>query len=144
MEFASIKTTILTALGVIGGVAVAQMGGWDLALQTLVIFMAVDYITGLMVAGVFKQSKKTVSGALESRAGWKGLCRKVATLLLVAIAYRVDALAGTEVVRYAVIIGFVGNELISLTENVGLMGVNFPDPIKKAIDVLVKKGESNG
>lgn len=144
MELANIKGAVLTVLGLSGGFVVSQLGGWDLALQTLVFFMAIDYVTGLMVAGLFKQSKKTESGALESRAGWKGLCRKVVTLMIVAVAFKIDEFVGTEFVRYAVIIGYVGNESISLIENVGLMGVNFPEPLRKAIDVLVKKGESDG
>ena len=70
------KDTICTAIGIIGGVIASLFGGWDTALQTLVIFMAIDYITGLVVAGVFHASPKTKTGALESKAGWKGLIRK--------------------------------------------------------------------
>ena len=60
-------------------------------LQTLVIFMAIDYITGLVVAGVFHASPKTKTGALESKAGWKGLIRKGETLLIVLVACQLDA-----------------------------------------------------
>ena len=74
------KDTICTAIGLIGGAIAALFGGWDTALQTLVIFMAIDYITGLVVAGVFHASPKTKTGALESKAGWKGLIRKGETL----------------------------------------------------------------
>ena len=77
------KDTICTAIGIIGGVIASLFGGWDTALQTLVIFMAIDYITGLVVAGVFHASPKTKTGALESKAGWKGLIRKGETLGLV-------------------------------------------------------------
>ena len=62
------KDTICTAIGIIGGVIASLFGGWDTALQTLVIFMAIDYITGLVVAGVFHASPKTKTGALESKA----------------------------------------------------------------------------
>ena len=72
---------LCTYVGVIGGAIAGLFGGWDTALQTLVIFMAVDYITGLIVAGVFHTSPKTKTGTLESRAGWKGLCRKGVSLL---------------------------------------------------------------
>ena len=64
-----------------GSALASLFGGWDAALKTLIIFMAIDYITGLIVAGVFKTSEKTENGALESRAGWKGLCRTGVTLL---------------------------------------------------------------
>ena len=79
------KDTICTAIGIIGGVIASLFGGWDTALQTLVIFMAIDYITGLVVAGVFHASPKTKTGALESKAGWKGLIRKGETLLIVLV-----------------------------------------------------------
>ena len=109
---------------------------------TLIIFMVVDYITGLIVAGVFKNSTKTESGALESRAGWKGLCRKGVTLLIVLVSYRLDILIGTSYIRDAVIIGFCANEAISIIENAGLMGIPLPAVISKAIDLLTKKSES--
>lgn len=67
------KEYFCTAVGLIGGAIASLYGGWDAALQTLIICMAVDYITGLIVAGVFHASPKTKTGTLESRAGWKGL-----------------------------------------------------------------------
>ena len=70
------KNEICAAIGIVGGAIASLLGGWDTALQTLIIFMAIDYITGLIVAGVFHTSPKTKTGTLESRAGWKGLCRK--------------------------------------------------------------------
>ena len=106
--------------------------------------MIADYITGLIVAGVFHTSTKTDTGTLESRAGWKGLCRKCMTLLYVLIAYRLDLLIGKHYIRDAVIIAFTINELISLTENAGLMGIPMPQVIKNAIDILQrKKGEND-
>ena len=85
------KTTILTAVGAFGA---ALVGEWDGAIITLLLFMAADWITGLTVAGVFKKSPKSETGALESRVGLKGLCRKGAMLLIVIIAYRLDLMAG--------------------------------------------------
>lgn len=136
------KTTILTVVGVVGGAIASLFGGWDAALLTLVIFMGIDYITGLIVAGVFHNSEKTESGTLESRAGWKGLCRKGVTLLVVLVACRLDLLIGSNFIRDAVVIGFVANESISIVENAGLMGIPIPAVIVKAIDVLKKKAES--
>ena len=83
-----VKNGVCTMVGVIGSLIASQFGGWDAALSTLILFMAVDYITGLVVAGVFHASPKTKSGTLESRAGWKGLCRKGETLLIVLVACR--------------------------------------------------------
>ena len=96
-------------------------------------------VTGLIVAGVFHNSKKTASGALESRAGFKGLCRKGAILLFVLIGYRLDLAVGTSYIRDAVCIAFIANELISIVENAGLMGLPIPAVITKAIDVLKSK-----
>ena len=132
------KYGVCTAIGVVGGLIAGLFGGWDEGLMTLVIFMAIDYVSGLVVAGVFHNSRKTETGTLESKAGWKGLCRKCMTLLFVLVAYRLDLMIGSDYIRDAVIIGFVANEAISIIENAGLMGVPFPEPIRKAIEILTK------
>ena len=133
------KEFICTALGVVGSFITTLFGGWSTGMITLIIFMVVDYITGLITAGVFKASAKSGKGGLESRAGWKGLCRKGVTLLVVLVAYRLDLLIGTNYIRDAVIIAFCANELISIVENCGLMGLPLPKVIIKAIDVLKSK-----
>lgn len=138
------KNAICTTAGAIGGVIASLFGGWDAGLATLVMFMAIDYVSGLVVAGVFHNSKKTTSGALESKAGWKGLCRKGMSLLFVLIAYRLDLAIGSNYIRDAVIIGFIVNETISIVENAGLMGVPLPEVINKAIDILTSKSEEKG
>ena len=136
------KNYICTGIGVAGGFIASLFGGWTEAMMTLVIFMCIDYVSGLVVAGVFKTSTKTETGALESRAGWKGLCRKGMTLLIVLIGYRLDLVMGTNYIRDAVCIAFVANEAISIVENAGLMGIPIPSVISKAIDILTKKSES--
>lgn len=137
----NIKEGICTGVGVVGSIIASLFGGWDTGLITLILFMGVDYISGLVVAGVFHKSNKTESGTLESKAGWKGLCRKCMTLLFVLIAYRLDLAIGVSYIRDAVIIGFMANELISIVENAGLMGLPLPDAINKAIDVLTEQKE---
>lgn len=134
------KDLTCTAFGIIGSAITTALGGWTSGMLTLIIFMTADYITGLICAGVFKVSKKTKNGGLESRVGWKGICRKGVTLMIVFIAYRLDLLIGTTYIKDAVIIGFCVNELISITENCGLMGIPLPTPIVKAIDILKSKG----
>ena len=136
------KDGICTAIGVVGSVIASLFGGWDAALVTLVIFMAIDYVTGLLAAGVFHNSGKTENGALESRAGWKGLCHKCITLLMVLVATRLDLVTGTNFIRDAVVIAFIANETISIVENAGLMGINIPPAITSAIEVLKKKSDS--
>lgn len=137
------KTGICTAVGVVGGFIASLFGGWDAALTTLLIFMGVDYATGLIVAGVFHRSQKSTDGALESRAGWKGLCRKGTTLLVVLVACRLDRVTGSTFIRDTTIIAFVANETISIIENAGLMGVPIPAVVVKAIDILKQKAEGD-
>ena len=137
------KQTLCAIWGLIGSAIASLLGGWDAGLATLLIFMTIAYVSGLIVAGVFHTSNKTNSGSLESRAGWKGLCRKCMTLLFVLVAYRLDLVIGTNYIRDAVIIAFIANETISLVENAGLMGIPLPAVIIKAIDVLQKKTEVN-
>lgn len=137
----NIKEGICTGIGVIGSIIASAFGGWDTGLATLLIFMIIDYFSGLVVAGIFHRSNKTKSGALESKAGWKGLCRKCMTLLFVLIAYRLDLAIGVNYIRDAVVIGFMTNELISIVENAGIMGLPLPDVINKAIDVLTEQKE---
>lgn len=133
--------TVLFVLGIVGGTISSYLGGWDTALQTLIIFMAADYITGLMVAGIFHKSDKTPGGGLESRAGFKGLCRKGVVLLIVLVACRLDLLTGTDFIRDSCVIAFVVNEAISIIENAGLMGVPIPAVITRTLEALKAKEE---
>lgn len=135
------KDTFCMAVGALGATIASLYGGWDAALQTLILFMAVDYVTGLIVAGVFHASPKSRTGALESRAGWKGLIRKGETLLIVLVACRLDAVMATSFVRDAVVIGFICNETISIVENAGLMGLPIPAALTKAVDILKQRSE---
>lgn len=135
------KGKICTMIGMIGSFIASWFGGWDTGLATLVVFMAIDYVSGLLVAGVFHNSRKTRNGALESLAGWKGLCRKGMTLLFVLIAHRLDLAIGTTYIRDAVVIGFMTNELISIVENAGLMGLPLPPIIEQAIEVLTHRAD---
>lgn len=137
------KIGIFSLVGIIGGFIAKAFGGWSDAMTTLVICMLIDYITGLIVAGVFKKSKKTTDGGLESRAGWKGLARKFSTLLLVLVAVRLDMELGTDYICQCVIYGFMANECLSIVENIGLMGVPLPKAITGAITLLNRKGEAD-
>ena len=135
------KDVLSTIGGLFGGVIAMAFGGWSEGLTTLLILMIVDYLSGLVVAGLFQASPKTETGGLESRAGWKGLARKVATLLIVMVAHRIDVALGTNYLMNAAVIGFIMNELISLVENAGLMGIPVPKAITKAIDILTTKAD---
>ena len=139
-----LKHYISTFAALIGGAISTLLGGWSAGMTTLVMFMAIDYISGIVVACVFHKSTKSASGAFESRAGWKGLVKKCFTLLFVLIAHRIDLVfmdaVGVELamhyVRDTVIIGFIVNELFSIVENAGLMGLPLPKIILRALEVL--------
>lgn len=137
------RNILCTISGIIGSCIASIFGGWTAAMGTLIAFMAVDYVTGLIVAGVFHNSSKTDTGALESRAGWKGLCRKGMTLVVVYMACRLDLILGVNYIRDAVCIAYIVNEAISITENAGLMGAPVPQGLLDAIDILKKKGEKH-
>ena len=135
------KAAVMTGAGVIGGMISQAFGGWDAALITLLLFMAVDYLSGLIVAGVFQASDKSASGSLSSVACWQGLLKKGMTLIIVLVAARLDIVLGTAFVRDAVVIAYVVNEAISIIENAGLMGLPVPDAIMSAIEQLQGKNE---
>ena len=137
-----LRQIFVTAAGAIGGAVSWLYGGFSDAMLVLIVFMALDYITGLIVAGVFHKSSKSETGALESKAGWKGLCRKGMTLIIVMMAALLDRLMGTAYIRDAVIVGFIFNECLSILENAGLMGVSYPKALKNALDLLNEKGEN--
>lgn len=138
-QIAGIKAILCTAIGAVLGWIVNMIGGWSEDLTTLLVFMAVDFLLGLLVAGVWKKSNKSDTGALSSWSAWKGLCRKGASLLVILIAYRLDVTLGVNYIRTAVIIAFIVNEGISILENLGIMGVKYPEALKKALDILTDK-----
>ena len=137
------KNAICTSVGVIGSLIASAFGGWSASLTTLMIFMGIDYLSGIVVAGVFHNSPKTETGTLESRAGLKGLIRKFTMLLFVLIGHRLDVAVGTSYIRDAICIAFMANELLSIVENAGLMGVPIPAVVTNAIDILKKGNEAN-
>ena len=142
-EVVMTRTAAVAISGVIGGVLINLTGGWDNALRALVIFMFIDYLSGLIVAGVFKNSPNSSCGTLESKAGIRGLFRKGMMLGLVLVAVQLDQLIGSSIVRSGVIIALCFNEAISVTESAGLMGIKIPNSLSSALDLLKKKGEND-
>lgn len=129
--------------GLLGGIVSAVIGGWDLALETLAIIMALDYVTGLIVAGVFHKSPKSEGGALESKAAFKGLCKKAMIIVIVVAFHQADKLTGKSFFRDGACWAFFLAEMISVIENVGLV---YPLPafVQKALDWFRDKGEKLG
>lgn len=135
------KAVLMGGAAIAGGVISQAFGGWDSAMMTLLIFMAIDYVSGLIVAGVFHSSDKSETGTLNSAACWQGLLKKGMTLVIVLVAARLDIVLGTAFVRDAVVIAYIVNETISIIENAGLMGLPVPDVITSAIEQLQGKNE---
>ena len=77
-------------IGLIGSFISYLFGGWNTMIQTLLLFMVLDYITGVIAAGVFHKSSKTTNGALSSKAGFKGLAKKMVILIVICLAYHID------------------------------------------------------
>ena len=132
------KEMLCTAFACMGAALSWAFGGWDAALAALVICMAVDYISGSIVALVFHNSNKTESGSYNSSYGLKGLCKKCLMLLFVLVAVQMDKVLGADYVRDAVCVGFCTNEALSITENLGLAGVPMPQAVVKALEQLQK------
>ena len=142
MNISSVKVAFCSFFGMVGSAIAGLFGGWNENIATLIIFMVVDYVMGLIVAGVFKNSNKSKTGSLDSRIGWRGLCKKCATFLFVILARRLDILLDTNYILTATVIGFITNEAISIIENAGLMGMPLPSAVTKAIEVLREENEN--
>ena len=111
-------------------------GNWDLALQVLIIFMVLDYLTGVVYAYTQKQ--------LNSEVGFKGLIKKCMILVVLAVGVELDRMLGgdgTWVFRTLVAYFYIANEGISLLENVSNLGVPIPDKIRNALEQLNKDNE---
>ena len=130
------KEAVCTVTGIVGSALCWAFGGWDAAMAALVTCMAVDYVSGSIVALVFHKSTKTETGTYNSTYGLKGLCKKGLMLLFVLVAVQTDRLLGTDYVRNAVCIGFCTNEILSIIENLGLAGIPMPQAIAKALEQL--------
>lgn len=137
-----LKDGICFAAGAVGALISAAFGGWTDSMTALIIMMAIDYATGLIVAGIFHRSRKTEDGRLESKVGWRGLVKKGITLAVVLVACQLDKVLGTSFIRDTVVIALITNEVISITENAGLMGIPMPRIIVNAIEVLKNEADA--
>lgn len=144
MEASTVKNGILIALSVVGSAIAKWLGGWDAGLAVLISLMAIDFITGLMVAFVFKRSPKTEGGGISSAASFKGLTKKIVELVLVGVAAMLDRVLNVDYARTAAIIFYIGSEGISIVENTALMGVPYPAFIRAALEAMREKGDKGG
>ena len=127
---------ICTGFGMACAAVSSAFGGWDTALIALTVCMAVDYISGSIVALVFHNSRKTESGCYNSAYGLKGLCKKCMMLLFVVVAVQADRLLDINYLRDAVCLSFCANEVLSIVENLGLAGIPLPEKIRAALEQL--------
>lgn len=134
--------SVITVIGSLGAVISTALGGWDSAIITLLVFMAVDYITGVFVA-IMHKSSKTNSGGLSSAVGFIGLMKKCSILLMVVVAHYIDTFIGADYTRDAVCLTYILNELLSIIENAGVLGLPIPAVIKNGIDILKRREGSN-
>ena len=135
-----VKYLILTIVGSLGSLASYLFGGFDKLLIALIIFMIIDFLSGLILAIVFKKSSKTKNGRVSSEVGIKGLAKKIFILFLVALAEQLDIVLGTNLVRDGAVIAFISMEGVSILENSTLAGLPVPRMIKNALEVL-SRGE---
>lgn len=139
-----IKNAVLTFLAAGGSWLSAQLGGWDTCLAVLMCMMAMDYLTGLLLAAVWKKSPNTETGGISSAASFKGLVRKLMVLALVWLGAMIDKAIGAEYVRNAVCMFFIANEGLSILENTALMGVPYPMFICRLLEALRAQGDEGG
>lgn len=141
-DFIPTISDLCAAFGVVGGLISSALGGVDAALQLLLICMVIDYVTGVILACVFHASAKTDSGGYSSAIGFRGIARKCMILLMILIASRLDMVLGVNAIRDAVCFAYIANEIASIIENAGLMGIPIPGVIENAVDLLKGRGEN--
>ena len=126
---------LVKIVAVAGGSVLGYLfGGWTALLGVLAVFVVVDYATGWMAAAV--------EGKLKSKIGYTGIARKVGIGLVVSLAHFIDITLGTaDMVRDGVIMFYLVNEVLSIIENLGRIGVPIPSVLRDAVEVLKKKGE---
>lgn len=139
----TLKTIVLTVLAFLGSWLTKLVGGWTTDLLTLIAFMTIDFVTGLIVALVFKKSPKTEGGGASSAAGLKGFFKKLMQLFFVIVGVMMDWVLKTDYIRTAVILFFIANEGLSILENGGLMGIPYPKFLRAALELL-RDSSDNG
>ena len=118
-----------------GAVVSYLFGGWNALLGVLLAFVVADYATGVLAAAV--------EGRLSSAVGMRGIARKVMIFVIVAMAHLADTVLGDgHMIRDAACFWYLANELLSIIENAGRIGVPIPPAISRAVEILRGKGEA--
>lgn len=132
------REDVYKTLFALAGAAISYFfGGWPRLLEILVVFIFIDYVTGVLAAGL--------EGQLSSLVGLKGIAKKITVLIMIAVAHLIDqALGGNNLFRDAAIFFYLANELLSILENTGRIGLPVPSMLRKAVLILKNKGDKNG
>lgn len=117
----------------------ALYGSVNDELKTLLILILIDLICGLITAAIFKRSPKTETGGLSSNEMRKGVFKKIGILLIVAVAHQIDVTLNINYIMYACEVTLIAEEILSIIESAGLMGIPIPSVIKNSIDLLNRK-----
>lgn len=126
---AQIIKTVSTAVGVVVGYI---WGGWTVMLQALLVLVCVDFVTGWIAAWI--------NGELRSMKGYIGVAKKVSIFMFVVVAHFIDVVLGDmHYLRDAVVFFYLANELLSIIENAGKMGLPMPPILRDAVAVLESK-----
>ena len=127
--------------GVAGAIA-GLFGEWTTMLTILVVLMATDYISGWIVAWCGR-SPKTEGGGLSSKVGFIGIAKKGFIMILVLLATMLDRAIGnnTYIFQSSLVLYYIANEGLSILENAALLGVKFPEKLKKALEALREQQE---
>ena len=131
-----VKQVISLVIGALTTGILKVIGEPTQDLKILLLLMVIDLIVGFTVSAVWHKSSKTKSGKVSSKVMFKGIVKKILTLVLVVVAYQIDILLGYDVIRHIAIIAFIVQEIISIIENIAITGIKAPDTITKALDVL--------
>ena len=141
-----LKNIVSIITGAIGSLLINLIGKPTDDLIILLVLMTIDLIVGFLISAIWQKSTKTDSGKLSSGVMFKGIVKKFFTLVIVVIAFQLDKLVAMNMIRHIVIIAFIVEEVLSITENIAITGIKIPTIITKALDVLekeVKSGFSN-
>ena len=120
-------------IAVIGAAFTSFLGGWDIMLRVLVLFVAIDYVVGVTAAWFEKQ--------LSSETGAKGIIKKFLLFVIVALAFQVDRVIGQEIFRSLAIWFYLANEALSIIENAGRCGVPIPAFLRTALEQMKQKAD---
>lgn len=135
------RQLIVGGISTVGSVIANIFGGWSDGLTVLCIFMIIDFITG-MTAAAMGTSEKSINGGISSGIIWRGILKKIMTLVMVVVGAQLDKLTGASYIKDAVVIAYCITEVVSIIENAGLIGLPVPAVIQKVIDVLKEKNDN--